>query len=421
MAGPWKKPLWGGPLTLEKYHRFFVDPWGASITNDQLNHIISMHGFVKLPPNKEQKKMMDQLVGHTDLQPPRRSTLHSAAPAARPSAVSIAPAQVAADVDAIGWTECPIGSVAAFAGFGEGAPERLEPMPPPAHHVLELVVRRARSKRTRGSAYPRRAAALEEAVMEEVMELEEADISQPPPSPPPLWMRSPTPPPPSPSPTRPQTAAVLSPPSLPCAVQPSLSSPPGFSSPPPPGFGSPPPPGFSSPPPPGFSSPPPPGFGSHPPPRWHQPTLAPLPIPPPGFGSPQVTPPLPQPSWGLPAGPPPFCQQPVPPSYPAPCWGAPSVLPPQHAAWGWPHPPPRWAPPHMLEQQRPPPPWGFMEPSVPYPMPLQHQPYFEGHQWPQPPWGYMEPSVPPPMPLQHQPHFEGHQWPQPPGVSWPVF
>jgi hypothetical protein len=39
MAGPWKKPLWGGPLTLEKYHRFFVDPWGASITNDQLNHV----------------------------------------------------------------------------------------------------------------------------------------------------------------------------------------------------------------------------------------------------------------------------------------------------------------------------------------------------------------------------------------------
>jgi hypothetical protein len=156
-----------------------------------------MHGFVKLPPSKVfshssslftfsffrcrwhgvtgwgfccevQKKMMDQLVGHMDLQPPRRSTLHSAAPAARPSAVTIATAQVSADVDAIGWTECPIGSVAAFAGFGEGPPEELEPMPPPAHHVLELVVRRARSKRTRGSAYPRRAAS----VKAEDMELE---------------------------------------------------------------------------------------------------------------------------------------------------------------------------------------------------------------------------------------------------------
>jgi hypothetical protein len=28
-----------GPLTLEKYHRFFLDPWSTGFTNEQLNSV----------------------------------------------------------------------------------------------------------------------------------------------------------------------------------------------------------------------------------------------------------------------------------------------------------------------------------------------------------------------------------------------
>jgi len=32
----------GKPLTLEKYHRFFLDPWGTRITIDQLNEVLTV-------------------------------------------------------------------------------------------------------------------------------------------------------------------------------------------------------------------------------------------------------------------------------------------------------------------------------------------------------------------------------------------
>lgn len=33
------REMQGGPLTLERYHRFFVDPWGTRLTIDHLNHV----------------------------------------------------------------------------------------------------------------------------------------------------------------------------------------------------------------------------------------------------------------------------------------------------------------------------------------------------------------------------------------------
>ncbi|XP_051181516.1 uncharacterized protein [Lolium perenne] len=456
------RKIHGGPLTLEKYHRFFVDPWGDDITNDQLSQILTMHAFLKLPANK--RKIMKQLVAQIDLQPPRRSTLHSAAAAARPSAVRINARQVAADVDAIGWTENPIGAVAAFAGYGEGPPERLERFPPPADHVisLALALRRARSRRTRRSAYARRAASVDVKVKEE--DVEEPPPSPPPlwtrsptpsppplwtrsptPSPPPLWKRSPTPPPPPPSPPcpqsvappppaspprpqtvvpppptsppRPQTAvppppsspprqetAVPPPPSSPSCRQPNLET---IFSPPPPGFG---PPVFGSLPRPSCARPtfpplptPPTGFVSPPPPPCSsQPTLAPLPTPPPGFGSPQVTPPPPQLFWGLPL---PMAPPPAGPGAPPafahhlqPAGQRPSVPSCYPAAC--------WGAPSVLPPQQAP--WRW-----PHPPPRWTPPHMTQQQRPPPPWGFMEPSAPPPMPLQHQPHFEGQEWPQP--------
>ncbi|XP_062215821.1 pollen-specific leucine-rich repeat extensin-like protein 1 [Phragmites australis] len=383
----------GGPLTLERYHRFFLDPWDTHITIDNLNHILSMHGFVKLHheykvypgiahqpthrspkpsldlnPNRsiriqflpcfpfhpllcdghgvflargsEQRRIMDYLVGEVDLLPPRRSTLHRAAlsAAAPPSASVITTAQARADVEAIGWVECPIGCVTAFAAPVVDAPEPVERVPCPADFVL--AGRRPRSKRTRSSAYDRSDAAASKKVKvgasqktAKVKVKEERELSPPPP--PPRWMRSPTPPPP-PSPPLPQDVAP-----------------------------------------------------PHPPPCRVQPTLAPLPAPP-RWGSPTVPPHPPQLFWGLPLpivpatppcsgapvplpGPPPGWSSPtVSPSYPAPFWGAPSVLPPPHVPWGW----PPTAPPH----------WGNMRSLTAHPsMHLQQAPlpvHFQGQQPP---------------------------------------
>nr|ABF95551.1 expressed protein [Oryza sativa Japonica Group] len=108
-----------------------------------------MHGFVKLHRSNK-GDIMRRLVGQVDLQPPRRSTLHRAAEGP-PSDAVIAADVVSADVDAIGWTECPIGSVAVLAASPGDAPEPVEPDPRPADFVL--AGRRARSKRSRSSAY----------------------------------------------------------------------------------------------------------------------------------------------------------------------------------------------------------------------------------------------------------------------------
>ncbi|XP_040378302.1 formin-like protein 20 [Oryza brachyantha] len=292
----------GGPLTLEKYHRFFVDPWGTRVTIDHLNHIISMHGFIKLHRSNK-GDIMGRLVGQVDLQSPRRSTLHHAA---GPSSAAAITADVAsADVDAIGWTECPIASVAAFAACPGDAPEPAEPDPRPADFVVSG--RRARSKRSRSSAYGHKPNNGQSPAKEEDGEW------LPPPSTPPRWMRSPTPPPPPPSP------------------------PPQETGPPPP----------PPPPPPHETGPPPPAphAMAPPPPRPVHFGASPIIVPWLSWGLPLPAVPQPQPqplcpgtpafTQHLPPGQPPLWRSPtVPPCYPAPFWGAPCALPPPQQFWG---------------------------------------------------------------------------------------
>ncbi|KAF8683905.1 hypothetical protein HU200_044849 [Digitaria exilis] len=208
-----------------------------------------MHGFIKLhhgrkvksrtntyslvPQNPrvlcEQGRIMECLVGQVDLLPPHRSTLHrEALPAASPPSA----AQARDDVEAIGWVECPIGSIAAFgAPVGAHAPEPVERVPRPAEFVL--AGRRPRSKRTRGSAHvaaskkvkvgaPRKKANV---IVKEEREPEPSSLPPPPPPPPPppLWTRSPTPPPPSsPPPPPPAQDVGPPPPPAPCWPQPTL-------------------------------------------------------------------------------------------------------------------------------------------------------------------------------------------------------
>ncbi|KAF0915446.1 hypothetical protein E2562_036293 [Oryza meyeriana var. granulata] len=293
-----------------------------------------MHGFIKLHHSNKGDIML-RLVGQVDLQPPRRSTLHRAA---GPSSAAVITVDVIrADVDSIGWTECPIGSVASFtASPGDAPPEPVEPDPRPADFVL--VGRRARSKRRRSSAYGHKPDDGNSSVEEE-----EDEEWLPPPSTPPRWMRSPTPPPPPPSPPH---------------VTPSPPPPPHETALPRPA--------------PHALAPPPP-----PPPYCGQPTLALLPPRPLHFGAPLTVPWL---SWGLPLpsvplpplpcpgtatftqhpppGQPPFWNPPtVPPCYPAPFWGAPSALQPPQQFWGG-QPPP--------QPQPPPPHWGYIRsPSAP--------------------------------------------------------
>ncbi|RCV45128.1 hypothetical protein SETIT_9G428400v2 [Setaria italica] len=188
----------GEPLTLEKYHHFFLDPWGTKIRIDQLNQILLIHGFIKLHHGRK-GRIMECLVGQVDLLPPRRSTLHQ--PSA-PSAAAITAAQVRDDVEAIGWVECPIGCVATFGARSADGPEPVERVPRPADFVL--AGRRPRSKRTRRSAYglpgdvaeskkvkagaPRNKANVIVKVERE-QEQEPSSLPAPPP-PPPLWMRT---------------------------------------------------------------------------------------------------------------------------------------------------------------------------------------------------------------------------------------
>ncbi|RLN41526.1 hypothetical protein C2845_PM01G12450 [Panicum miliaceum] len=384
------------PLTLEKYHRFFLDPWGTRITIGQLNEILFVHGFIKHHHGRK-GRIMECLVGQVDLLPPRRSTLHREAlsAASPPSAATITAAQARDDVAAIGWVECPIGCVAAF-----GAPEPVERVPRPADFVL--AGRRPRSKRTRRSAYgppsdvPASTKVKANVIVKEEPEPELLSLPPPPPPPPPFWMRSPTPPPPP--------------------------SPPPLPSPPPP----------------------PQDVAPRPsPPCQPQPTLAPIPLPP-AWGTPTV---LSHPSqlfWGLPLptlqGPAPGWSVPrVPPSYPAPFWGAPSVLPPlpPHVPWRWPpttaptaHPPMHLLqsplslllhrPQPHLQGQHPPP----ALPQTP-PPPMQHHPppnFYGQHpppallQTPPPPM-QMQVRRPPPHLLGQQPPPALPQTPPPPGVS----
>ncbi|KAB8091490.1 hypothetical protein EE612_016984 [Oryza sativa] len=252
------REMQGGPLTLERYHRFFVDPWGTRLTIDHLNHIISMHGFVKLHRSNK-GDIMRRLVGQVDLQPPRRSTLHRAAEGP-PSDAVIAADVVSADVDAIGWTECPIGSVAVLAASPGDAPEPVEPDPRPADFVL--AGRRARSKRSRSSAYGHRPPEPDDGGSSmEVEEKEDGEWLPPSPSTPPRWTRSPTPPPPPPSPPH-----ATPPPPPPPPPREMVAPPPP---PPPPYYGQP-----------TLAPPPPP-----PPPYCGHPTLAPLPPRPLHFGA----------------------------------------------------------------------------------------------------------------------------------------
>ncbi|CAN6295339.1 unnamed protein product [Urochloa humidicola] len=342
----------GKPLTLEKYHRFFVDPWGTKISVDQLNQILLIHGFIKQHHSRK-GRIMERLVGQVDMLPPRRSTLHrEELPAASlPYEAVITTAQAREDVEAIGWAECPIGCVAAYGAAAAGAPEPAERVPGPADFVL--AGRRPRSKRTRGPAHgPPSDAAASKKVKVGVIVKEERDPElsslPPPPPPPPLRMRSPTPPPPP------------SPPPLP-------------------------------------PPPPPPS-----PPCGPQPTLAPIPAPP-VWGTPSQTSQL---LWGAPLPRLPGWSGPmVPPCYPLPFWGAPGMLSlPPRVPWHWPPSPPPIAHPPMhllgspppLLLHRPPP---ALPQTPPPPMP-QHlpPPHFHGQY---PPPGLLH--TPPPLIQMHRP------------------
>ncbi|XP_006649972.2 uncharacterized protein LOC102701620 [Oryza brachyantha] len=111
-------------LTLEDYILFFTTRSGHGINMDHLNQIIFMHGFVKL--HRHNKPVIVDALNKLDLMRPRRSTvgINAAAPppgASKPSDALLSTEEARADMEDLGWRECPVGSLLSVRA-GESRP-----------------------------------------------------------------------------------------------------------------------------------------------------------------------------------------------------------------------------------------------------------------------------------------------------------
>ncbi|KAF3339878.1 WRKY transcription factor 11 [Carex littledalei] len=108
-------------LTYEEYFAFFHDHCADHLTVDQLNQVLSMHGFVHLKSHNREEVI--DAVRSLDLILPSRSTFLSCA--AQPgssgamSALSLEEAKL--DITKTGWEECPVRSVATIRPIVNGA------------------------------------------------------------------------------------------------------------------------------------------------------------------------------------------------------------------------------------------------------------------------------------------------------------
>ncbi|KAG6530062.1 uncharacterized protein LOC122040227 [Zingiber officinale] len=103
-------------ITLEEYAGFFHNPHLRHLLSHyQLNQIIVMHGFVKL--HRWPKELILNAIESLDLMPPERSTVRERLKASVPlTMMSLEEAKQG--IDALGWQECPLGSVLSFSAAG---------------------------------------------------------------------------------------------------------------------------------------------------------------------------------------------------------------------------------------------------------------------------------------------------------------
>ncbi|CAN6306872.1 unnamed protein product [Urochloa humidicola] len=101
-------------LTLEDYILFFTTRGGKGLNLHQINEIIYMHAFARL--HRAPKPVMVDALRSVELMRPRRSTvpLNATAPppgASPASAAALSADEAVRDIEAIGWRECPVGSL----------------------------------------------------------------------------------------------------------------------------------------------------------------------------------------------------------------------------------------------------------------------------------------------------------------------
>ncbi|XP_074563906.1 uncharacterized protein LOC141820479 [Curcuma longa] len=103
-------------ITLEEYAGFFHNPHLRHLlSHNKLNQIINMHGFVKL--HRWPKGLILNAIDSLDLMPPERSTVREQVKALAPlKTLSLEEAKQG--IDALGWQECPLGSILSFSAAG---------------------------------------------------------------------------------------------------------------------------------------------------------------------------------------------------------------------------------------------------------------------------------------------------------------
>ncbi|XP_072996772.1 uncharacterized protein [Typha latifolia] len=104
----------GRNVTLEDYAFFLRNPNRHHLTVDQLNQIVFMHGLIKL--HRHHKTVIVDSLFSLDLMPPTQSTIRAGA---SPAAL-LSLEEVKQDIEALGWQECPVGSILTV-GSGEWA------------------------------------------------------------------------------------------------------------------------------------------------------------------------------------------------------------------------------------------------------------------------------------------------------------
>ncbi|KAK9287698.1 hypothetical protein L1049_016136 [Liquidambar formosana] len=101
-----KSKLGKTKIRLEDYHSFLENPYSKDITNEQLNQIIQMNGFIRLH-RRPKKELLDAL-STVHLITPQRSTLNETV---SPYGSSPTIDQVNGDLDALTWQEYPVQSI----------------------------------------------------------------------------------------------------------------------------------------------------------------------------------------------------------------------------------------------------------------------------------------------------------------------
>ncbi|RVW99011.1 hypothetical protein CK203_018881 [Vitis vinifera] len=96
----------GAKIQLHDYEVFLENPYRLDCTNDHLNQIIQMHGFIKL--HKRRKEELLEALSTIDLIHPPRSTLNEGS---SPYDSSLTIDEVNKDLEALEWQECPVQSL----------------------------------------------------------------------------------------------------------------------------------------------------------------------------------------------------------------------------------------------------------------------------------------------------------------------